>query len=232
MRPHYFTANMKMADLIHTNHKLLFVFSRMNIKQGFGDRSVTEVCEMYDVPVAFFLMICNSFTFSDYHPDLSEILNCPVEALLDYLSRSHVYYLEYRLPNIDKSLRSLSFQSPRHAEMLQHFFSEYQKEVHAHMDYEDEVVFPYIRNLVHHQEDKQYSIHTFEEHHDDIETKLNDLKNILLKYLPEEGNDFERAQVLTNLFLLEDDLNNHSEMEEKILIPVVENLEKKSHHAE
>jgi len=109
-------------------------------------------------------------------------------------------------------------------------------EVIEHLDYENEVVFPYVLNLDKLLNSKDpgsytpaYSVTEYREHHDDIEEKLNDLKNLLIKYMPQKDDRQIRRKLLLCLFELEFDLNIHSRIEESILIPLVEKMEQ---HAE
>ena len=63
-----------------------------------------------------------------------------------------------------------------------------------------------------------YSIKEYESNHSDLDAALSDLKNIMIKYLPEEF-DIERCRnVLIDLFLFEMDLNKHTLLEHKILV--------------
>ena len=70
-----------------------------------------------------------------------------------------------------------------------------------------------------------YSVTEYREHHNDIEEKLTDLKNLLIKYLPQKGDQQLRRKLLFCLFELEFDLKIHSQIEDSILIPLVEKME-------
>ena len=72
-----------------------------------------------------------------------------------------------------------------------------------------------------------YSVIQYKDHHDDIEEKLNDLKNLLIKYLPINQDQIVRRKLLFLLSELEFDLKIHSDIEELILIPLTMRLEKK-----
>ena len=94
------------------------------------------------------------------------------------------------------------------------------------------VVFPYVLNLherikngEHKNQLKEYSVIEYRDHHNDIEEKLEDLKKLLIKYLPEKSDRIIRRKLLFSLFELEYDLNVHSQIEEHILIPLVEKME-------
>lgn len=73
---------------------------------------------------------------------------------------------------------------------------------------------------------RQHGIREFEKRHNDIEEKLSDLKNLLIKYVPPAGDRYLRIRILNELFDLEQDLTDHARLEDKVLIPIVEQLEK------
>ena len=110
--------------------------------------------------------------------------------------------------------------------MLRHFYDEYKQEVMRHIQYyEEEVVFPYIEALLNGQRTDSYKIDEFEHNHTNIQDVLDDMMNILLKYLPGDILPKERIEISYDIMELSDDLNRHSLIEERILIPCVESLE-------
>lgn len=73
---------------------------------------------------------------------------------------------------------------------------------------------------------KKESITLYADDHDNIEDKLFDLKNLMIKYLPPTEDYSLSNAILYELFRLERDLGDHSRIEEKVLIPKVEAIEK------
>ena len=226
MKPAFFDSDMKMADMLQDNYHFLQMLDRFEIKFGFGDQTIEEVCNEYHIHIPFFLLIANVFHFNEYEPKASDIESCPPNELLKYLQKSHKYYLSYRFPDLEQRLKGMmSSWDQVTAKIVETFFSEYKKEVQIHLAYEDEVVFPYIRKLMSNDTAPGYSIFEFEKKHDDIESKVKDLKNILIKYIPEKNDVIQRNEILFHLYLLEEDLNKHLLMENKVLIPVVLKME-------
>ena len=72
-----------------------------------------------------------------------------------------------------------------------------------------------------------YSASKFEENHSNIEEKLNDLKNIVMKYLPHECSPRLASDVLFALFSLSEDLGKHTGIEDLVLVPMTNRMEKK-----
>ncbi len=92
-----------------------------------------------------------------------------------------------------------------------------------HLDYEDNIAFPYFITLLKKTEQpgkcERYSSTDYGEHHTDIELKLKDLKQLLLKYVNIENDLDLRRKLFFALYELEFDLYIHSLIEETILIP-------------
>jgi regulator of cell morphogenesis and NO signaling len=219
---------MKLSDLLFTDYNLILLLSRFGIKLGFGEKSVEEVCNKYNISPHLFLLVANVSTYSEYSPDEDEIVLLDVNELIDFLHASHIYYLEDRIFYIEKQLDGLySKNEERYREMIGRFFSEYKNEVVNHFDYEEKTVFPYVRDLLNQNTGINYHIHQFEKNHSNIEDKLTDLINILIKYLPGNEKNKERENVLFNVFLFAKDLNKHIVIENKVLVPCVKLIEGK-----
>ena len=221
-----FSENMKMADLVLGNSKLLLMFPRFGMNLGFGDHSIAEVCAMNNVSTPFFLMICNVYCNNDYTPSPEDIESVDLKALINYLLESHKYYLNERLPHIEEHLdHIINACNPKYGNMLRRFFDEYKNEVVDHFIYEEKNVFPYLQQLVNQDVKTDYKIKVFHENHTNIEDKLSDLMNILVKYLPADVFPKERIDIALDINGLSADLMSHALIEERVLIPFVKTLE-------
>ena len=215
-----------MADLVLGNSKLLLMLPRFGMNLGFGDHSIAEVCAMNNVSAPFFLMICNVYCNNDYTPSPDDIASVDLKALVNYLLESHKYYLNERLPHIEEHLdHIINACNPKYGNMLRRFFEEYKNEVVDHFVYEEQNVFPYLQQIVNQNVKTDYKIRVFHENHTNIEDKLSDLMNILVKYLPADVFPKERIEIALDINELSADLMSHALIEERILIPFVESLE-------
>ena len=183
---------------------------------------------MNHVNTELFLMICEIYSDSGYKPESKELLHVDMGDLLSYLKASHKYYLDERFPHIEEHLHHISEAcGKKYGPMLSHFYDEYKQEVMRHIQfYEEEVVFPYIEALLNGKRTDTYKIDEFEHNHTNIQDVLDDMMNILLKYLPGDILPKERIEISYDIMELSDDLSRHSLIEEHILIPCVESLEK------
>jgi hypothetical protein len=108
--------------------------------------------------------------------------------------------------------------------VIRRFFDEYAEEVRKHMNYEDRVVFPYARKLMAGERDSNYNIGIFIKRHDQIELKITELKNLLIKYYT-APTGYEMTAVLNDIFAVEVDLAGHNYIEDAIFTPFIEYLE-------
>jgi len=228
----YLTADMKMAEVITNNPYLLVILENFNIKMPVQDQSVYEVCTKFNIHTDLFLIISNLYNGLKHQP-LHPLTHEDAITITKYLKNTHQYYLKEIYPEIIDSIRQLSERN-NHKEMLMvdNFFCDYFEEVKEHLDYEDQVVFPYVRDLsdqISHKANKllnsKYSVREYQDHHNDIQEKLNDLKNLLIKYLPQENDQSLRRKVLFRLSEIEYDIAVHAKIEDLILIPLVESME-------
>lgn len=233
------TKDIKMADVIHRDYSTLSVLNRFGIELGFGDQSVEEVCRQYKVDLDFFLEIINAFVDKDYFPK-KHLQTFSIQLINDYLKKTHDYYHQVKVPEIEFLMEKMvdnCYSQKSNLTLLKKFFNDYKQELLNHTQREDDVVFPYTLaiekayNSDPINEDtiqlmETYSIDVFENEHDNIEEKLFDLKNIIIKYLP-QPKDFEICnKLLSELFTLERDLNDHARIEDKVLVPKVREMER------
>lgn len=91
------------------------------------------------------------------------------------------------------------------------------------MSYEEQRVFPYVEKLLAGERSADYSMEIFRRHHDQVDAKLGELKNIIIKYYP-SGSTNELNGVLFDIFTCEQELASHNAVEDEILVPAVERL--------
>jgi len=227
------SGSMKMADVITNDQRSLILMPRFGIDFGFGDKTIQEICQDNDIQADFFLMMLNSFLYPNYFPS-KKLMHIDVKLLLFYLASTHKYYLEEKIPGMQRLLGGfLQHQSNPAGEQLERFFYGYIQEVVEHIEYEEKIAFPYIERLlsggelaINPKTGQAYSIVEFEQRHNNIEEKLSDLKSLLIKYFPPDNRPYLRINILDQLYMLEQDLINHARLEDKVLIPVVEKIEK------
>ena len=226
------TPDMLMSDIISTNPYLMFMLEHFGINLVVHDMTVAQLCEKNEISTELFLSFTNLFN-GFYSSSSFKYTFSDIKTIILFLRNSHQYYLNEKYPEIRKYIAQMyEINDQASVLMVEKFFDEYFSEVREHLFYEDQVVFTYINKLFsqlevkqHANPDEDFSVKDYRDHHNDIEEKLEDLKNLLLKHLPLKNDQHIRRKLLFSLFELEFDLNVHTQIEDTILIPLVENLE-------
>ena len=212
----------RMCDLVCDRYSVLQVMSRFGIALGFGDKTIAEVCTDNKVDTATFLAVVNLLMNFGNGEELAEEVS--VRALTDYLHNSHGYFLDFRLPAIRRKLiEAVDCSQSDVSFAIMRFFDEYAAEVQRHMAYEEQTVFPYVESLLAGEKNTTYSMEIFRRQHDQVDAKLRELKNIIIKYYP-SGSTNELNGVLFDIFTCERELASHNAVEDEIFIPAVERL--------
>jgi regulator of cell morphogenesis and NO signaling len=228
----FLTPGLKMSEVIINNPYLVIMLENFGISMPLHDKSVLKVCAENKLNTELFLVLANLYNGLSYTPDTPLSFH-DTHSMIQFLKNSHQYYLKEIYPNILNVIEKLAeVNTVKEMDLVRKFFLGYFDEVREHLSYEDQVVFPYVLSLAnrmldpaHPAEKSTYSVMEYKEHHNDIEEKLNDLKNLLIKYLPQKDDQVLRRKLLFNLSELEYDLNIHAKIEDLILIPLVTEME-------
>ena len=227
-----------MADAILENNQIITLLPRFDIEFGFGEHTVDEVCKANHVNTAFFLEIVNSYISDDYITK-SDFSLFSLSTVVDYLKKTHAYYLKVGLPKIETQVLTLinnSNLSKEKKNLVTTFFNDYKKDFLNHIMHEEEKVLPYILKIEDQskksspdasfiKEIRENSISKYAREHDRLEDSLANLAALIIKYLPPFKNRELCDQILSELFTLKEDLIDHARMEDRVLVPKVADLE-------
>ena len=211
-----------MSRLVCDNYHVLLVMSRFGIGLGFGNCNIDEVCRDNGVDTKTFLAVVNMLLSENSGVPSEDKIS--VESILAYLHNSHEYFLRFRLPEIRDKLIQTVGQNDDLSKAIINYFDEYAGEVHKHMKYEEDVVFPYIRKLLEGKKTSGYNIDIFEKKHEQVEARLTEFKDILIRFYPSHSTN-ELNSMLFDIFNCENDLASHNKIEDRLLIPAIARLE-------
>lgn len=229
----YIKPETKMADLIFENPYQLLLLEQFGLDLVVKDKTVSQLCSENGINEKVFISFGN--LYNGFSPSTNEEFDFEdIETIISFLRNSHHYFKNDKYPEIQAYIKKLFTNNPS-AEigMIEKFFDDYFMEVSEHLDYEEGIAFPYFRSLLNGDgtdsgsEKSVFSGTEYLEHHTDIELKLTDLKNLLLRHISLKNDPVNRRKLLFSLIELEFVLNIHSLIEETILIPLVLNLENK-----
>ena len=222
---YHYSPHEKMATLIADNYRLIQVMTRFGINVGFGDKTVSEVCRQQGVDCDTFLSVVN-FTIDGYtHADTAGRISA--QALMQYLKQSHVYFLGYLLPSIRRKLADGISSAPSEISFLiMRFFDEYETQVRTHMDFEERTIFAYVESLLNANTSSAPDLHTYSDHHEEVSSRLHELKSIIIKYGPAKADANLLNDALYDIYRCEEELSDHCHIEDELLIPAISMLEK------
>lgn len=173
-----------------------------------------------------FLLICEVYLSDDYSPSREVLGKVDLANVLHYLRLSHTYYTDVAVKNLSGALDELMAPCGQtHKMIISRFFSDYTQELSRHFAFEENVVFPYVEAMLEDRVSDDFSIEQYRQHHSDVQEKLDDLKKLIMTYLPPECDQHLIQMALSALFTLETDLRKHTVIEDNILIPAVGRLE-------
>lgn len=236
----HFSGADKVALLIHENPFLLPVINRFGIRLGFKDKTVSQICSELAINESFFLAIVNTYNNKDYFPE-ENLMSYTPKLIVDYLRKTHEYYFNYLFPEVERRLDSM-FNGCEgacdHLVLIRRFYNTYKEELTKHIQIEEKKVFPYVLELTRAWEQndkvsdkfKGFMIRSFEKEHENVDQKIFDLKNIIIKYLDPKYNDNDCNAFLFAIFQFERDLLDHARIEDNILLNKVKQIEKLMHH--
>ena len=231
----YVHAELRMSELIFENPSFLVMMEHFGLDVATKDKTVEQVCRENLLNKEVFVAIAN--LYNGFNPEgVAHFQRTDVRAMIAFLESSHQFYLNEKIPEIQKIIDQLLLHkqsSLPEIKLIDVFFKEYSREVEEHLNYEDEIAFPYFLELLSPSPvigkiKNRFSAEEYQDHHTDIETKLNELKKLLVRHVSLKDNLPLKRKLLINLFELEYDLNIHSLIEEFMLIPLVKKIEKDS----
>ena len=205
------TEKMELHDLIEQNVRILLLMEHFGTGFTVADLTIEELCRLKDINPKIFTYFCNLYNGNydvAYKPENRE----DIIQIISFLENTHCYYLSEMYPEIKYYIKELAkINQTDDIKLVEKFFESYFQEVKKHLEYEQKKLFPALRDGVLPQ-NKHVKIN-----HGDIETKIADLKNLLLKHIRLNDNNGMKRKLLTAILEFQFDLNIHSIIEEKLL---------------
>lgn len=215
-----YNADAKMISLISNDYRLLQVLSRFGIQLGFGDKTVEEVCHDAGVDCNTFLTIVNFLNRED--PENPDISGLSLPSLLHYLKQSHIYFLDFYLPSIRrKLLDGIKLNDSDVSFLIIKLFDEYVEGVREHMEEEERHLFKQVEALIEGQALTEKEIPAYSHHHEEVGSKLRELKNIIIRFCPTNSNANLLNAALYDIYRCEEELEGHCKIEDMLLLPAM-----------
>lgn len=211
----------RLRDIINDNDQILMVLCRFDISLGFGDNTVEQTCRDNKVDIETFLAVINMISGKRW-----ENYKVSLPSLIGYLRKSHTHFIDYSLPHIKKLLIEGIHQTntTEISIHIMNFFDNYVNEVRKHMEYEDNMIFKYVDNLMSGKVEERLKISDFSDRHEHMAGKLDDLVELFLYQYNQQNNELINS-ALRHIMMCGKDLVKHCEIENNLLFPNVARLE-------
>lgn len=227
--------NMQLSEVVEEHPSLIPVINRFGIRLGLGDKSVKIICKEYNLDTDFLLTVINTFLNEEYFPE-KKLQTFHTSQIIDYLTKTNLYYSRYQLPNIERHLTSfISMSTPGNntLNLIGKFFSSFKEELMARIKNDENEWFPYCMALSEKLNDTQASGNletpkpsSDKQAEDSIEALLADLKSIMVKHLSGDYNENLCYAVIFAISSLEKDIKQHNRIRYRILTPMVAAMER------
>ncbi len=216
---------------VFKNHKIDFCCQ--------GNRSIKEVAEKHRLEADTLLQEIDQVQ-KEPNNDNIDFKSWPIDLLADYIEKKHHRYVEERIPVLKQYLNKLcKVHGERHPELFEineHFIAS-AGELAMHMKKEELVLFPWVRKMVKARQQNEplgkphfgsvnNPISTMMQEHDNEGERFRKIAALSNQYTPPEDacNTYHVGFSLLQEF--EEDLHRHIHLENNILFPKAEALEK------
>lgn len=231
-----------IEDIVASDYRTADVFKKYGIEYCCGDnQSLVSVCQskgletknvINDLRVAVReTNISNSIRYDDWHIDF----------LTDYIVNVHHQYLRIAIPALKEYIEELNKAHKTEYPYLhdiQKLVAGMSRQFTPHMKHEEEIIFPYIRQIAHAYYSKEsYAsllVRTLrkpiedvvEQEHELIADTLRELRLITNNYTPPENACLSHRVAFSKLKEVDTDLVQHMFLENEVLFPRAMAMEK------
>lgn len=205
-----------------------------------GGLSQNEVSEKtIDMNPELIELILDLYNNDEDFP-FEKIKKFSIEEILAYLQATHRFYLTKKLPEIEQSMVHIFSkygQSHQLLASLAYFFNDYKNKLIEHIRMEEREFFPYIKQLIEASDaplevrqslkNNHLSIKEFIEGHASIEDELQEVSQLIKRYSGNEPLPLPFKIFLNQVEIFELELRKHAIIEDHVLVPMAQELEKR-----
>lgn len=218
----------RIATMISSQDDIHHILQRYNAVQAHNLAYNYEELRSLGIQPEFLMALLEVFENpKSFNP--SEFSRFSLETIVDYLHKTHVFYLSKKLPEIEQSIHLLLRAYPEGHPLLlllNTFYHEYRDHLGSHIDVEENKLMPYILQLEKKASGQEanlqgfpITVQEFIDQHHDTEKDLAEVRNTILHYSPPQENKTLYRILLSQLQVLEKDLAIHAMIEDDVLLP-------------
>ena len=238
----YKESGSTVSDIVRSDYRTADVFKKHGINFCCsGNISLEAACSVRNIDSAKVVEELEEATRSICLPNSLRFTEWKIGFLADYIQHVHHDYLYHAMPSLDSSLQSFILGHKKkypELEQMSDAFSKLSKILLAHIRHEDEIIFPYVRQIeAAHRRNEPYGnllVRTLRKPIGNIEREHGQIAE-LLKMIKQTASDFHfptnactNHQVIYHrLEELHEDMIQHMHLENNILYPKLKEIEQR-----
>lgn len=229
--------NQKIADLVEKNPASAKALHFLGIHfYNYSENTLGEICQKRGIDEQLVIKKLNE-AVSTPHNHTIDLVNYPLDLIVEYLRHSHYIFIKDRLPYLRQLIEDYPQEDSHLIQELKTVFPEFSREFIEHVYEEEDRLFDYVLRLKKMAEkgqsnapidlpEKDFSLDELEKEHHQHDDEMQGIKEITRNYTAQEGSDLHYRVILETLQKFSEELKNHAKIENEILFPKAKVLEK------
>ncbi len=226
-----------LGSIVKQYHATALVFEKYNLDYCCnGKRSLEEACKEKDLPLDTLVYELEK-AIGNPADNNQDFDSYDLEQLISHIILIHHAYVKKSITPIAEHLQRVAGKhGDRHPEMKKVYtiFLEVANELKLHMDKEEMILFPRIREVFYAGRNPEHidfspnfissQVSIMETEHTQAGNGLDEIRQLTNNYTPPVGACNTFALVINELKAFEEDLHQHVHLENNILFPKAEEL--------
>lgn len=226
-----------LASIVTQNHQAVPVFEKYNLDFCCkGKRTLTEACNEKGLPVDVLLKELELVQQNEENIRMP-FTEMDAEQLIGYIMTHHHFYVKQSLPLINSHLEKVASKhgsSYPYMQKVLDLFRMVQEEMIMHMQKEEMILFPRIKEIENLYNNKQQAnisdgyisgpVNVMEAEHEHAGKILDEIRQLTNNYTPPEDACTTFKISLAELKEFEEDLHKHVHLENNLLFPKAEKI--------
>jgi regulator of cell morphogenesis and NO signaling len=231
-----------VTEIVTNDYRTAEVFRKYGIEYCCGGRWPLEmVCDTKGIDIAVLTKELEEATRTVQVPNSLPFNEWDIDFLADYIVHVHHHYLKKQLPEMKALLLKFADEHRKkypYIPELENTFLRFYKEMLPHLQQEEEIIFPYIRQIAHAFDSREpYAsllVRTLRKpieevmnhEHTSVIMAAQNMRELTNDYTPPAQACVSHKVVFLKLKELDNDLMQHMHLENNILFPRAIEMEK------
>lgn len=242
LRPYKIDSTSFVTDIVTADYRTAEIFRKYDIEYCCGGKWPLEmVCKAKDLDIEQIKKELEQAIRSVQVPNNLPFNEWNIDFLADYIVNVHHHYLRTQLPEIKEILRKFTNEHankyPFLLEVEKQFLFLY-REMLPHLKQEEEIIFPYIRQIAHaYESNESYASllvktlrkpveEVMNHEHVSVVKTMHNIRELTGDYTPPANACVSHKVTFSKLKELDNDIMQHMHLENNILFPRAIEMEK------